>query len=576
MCNHDAICFRVADDAQSEKIYRKIASIPGLRRYDLIVTNYPSLDDMYEPGDRGGLWGFGTWVNGGHWSTCEARMIMAYYRLGKYEDARRSMTKMLDYARRFRMDNPLVDFGNAPYQPGLPINCVYDNWGVPAAMVRGLFEYLYRADGLTIIPHIPAKITRLEQHFSIRFGTKRLYLATTGQGPITGVIVNGQPWKNFTPQQVLLPYVQVPRETVVQIILGNAKPHTFIPKKQDLSALPQVPSADTLRPKPAAAPIALTNTLPLRIGADSNGGSRFLGQIARARVFSRALSAREIAALAAGKTIEDASLVGDWTPASRQDNIIPNARGRHLPAKIVGELPLTDGGHGKAADFTGKGYLEIAHDPRLNLTKALTLDAWIRPAVLPGGGGRIIDKSEVGTSNGFLLDTFPGNSLRLIVDAGVASYDAKFQPGAWVHVAATVATGSKIAMYVDGKPVAAQIGSSSQEIDLGQLSDRVAAVGVFHKRLVEAGLGESYEAAHARLAVECMAAACARTKLIAEGRLPRLPGASQAAADRSYLETVSRLCDGLEKVMQSYANAEDQSKRRIYRLWTVRAGSPKK
>ena len=238
VCNHDAICFRVADDAQSEKIYRKIASIPGLRRHDLIVTNYPSLDDMYEPGDRGGLWGFGTWVNGGHWSTCEARMIMAYYRLGKYEDARRSMKKMLDYARRFRMDNPLVDFGNAPYQPGLPINCVYDNWGVPAAMVRGLFEYLYRADGLTIVPHIPAKITRLEQHFPIRFGTRRIYLATTGQGPITGVIVNGQPWKNFTTQQVLLPYDQVPGETVVQIVMGDAKPQTFRPKKQDLSALP--------------------------------------------------------------------------------------------------------------------------------------------------------------------------------------------------------------------------------------------------------------------------------------------------------------------------------------------------
>src|SRR5208282_4379056 len=115
--------------------------------------------------------------------------------------------------------------------------------------VRGLFEYLYRADGLTIIPHIPVKITRLEQHFPIRFGTKRLYLATTGQGLITGVIVNGQPWKDFTPQQVLLPYNQVLGEAVVQIVMGDAKPQTFTPKKQDLSALPAVPSADTLRLK---------------------------------------------------------------------------------------------------------------------------------------------------------------------------------------------------------------------------------------------------------------------------------------------------------------------------------------
>ena len=147
--------------------------------------------------DKEGLWRFGVWVNGGHWTTCEARMMMAYYRLGKYDDARRAMKKILDYAHRFRLDNPLVDFGNAPYQPQRPINCVYDCWGAPAALIRGLFEYLYRAEGLTILPHIPTGITRLEQHIPIRFGKKQLYLATTGQGPITGVVVNGQPWRKF-------------------------------------------------------------------------------------------------------------------------------------------------------------------------------------------------------------------------------------------------------------------------------------------------------------------------------------------------------------------------------------------
>ena len=281
VCNHDAICFRVTDDQQSEKIYRKIASIPGLRRYDLIITNHPSLDDMYEPGDRGGLWGFGTWVNGGHWTTCEARMIMAYYRLGKYDDARRSMKKMLDYARRFRMDNPLVDFGNAPYQPGQPINCVYDNWGAPAAMIRGLFEYLYRADSLTIVPHIPAKIMRLEQHFPIRFGVKKLYFATAGQGPITAVTVNGQPWKDFTPREVLLPYDRTPNEAAVQIVMGEAKPRPFVAREQDLTVLPDVPSPESLPPRPSSAPIAQENTLPLRIGADSNGANQFLGDMAR-------------------------------------------------------------------------------------------------------------------------------------------------------------------------------------------------------------------------------------------------------------------------------------------------------
>jgi hypothetical protein len=56
-------------------------------------------------------------------------------------------------------------------------------------------------------------------------------------------------------------------------------------------------------------------------------------------------------------------------------------------------------------------------------------------------------------------------------------------------------------------------------------------------------------------------------KSIGEGRLPALPGASQAAADFSYLETFRRLCDGLEKVVLSYARADDRQKQRIYRLW---------
>jgi hypothetical protein len=49
-------------------------------------------------------------------------MMMAYYRLGKYEDTRRSMEKLQTFARAFRMDNNLTDFGNAVYQPKEPIN----------------------------------------------------------------------------------------------------------------------------------------------------------------------------------------------------------------------------------------------------------------------------------------------------------------------------------------------------------------------------------------------------------------------------------------------------------------------
>ncbi len=228
VANHDAVCFRIADDAQAGKIYDKIASIPGLRPYDLIITNYPSLDDLYtEPKD---LWEFGRWVNGGHWSTCEARMIMAYYRLDKTDDARRSMERILGFAKRFRMDNNLTNFGSEVYQPKEPINCVYDAWGIPAAFIRGLFEYLYTAEGLTVLPHVPAGITSLDQDFPIRFGAKRLYLSTVGSGPVTGVQINGRTWPTFEAKKVFLPYDGVPAEARIRIALGNASFETTGPR----------------------------------------------------------------------------------------------------------------------------------------------------------------------------------------------------------------------------------------------------------------------------------------------------------------------------------------------------------
>jgi hypothetical protein len=571
ICNHDAVCFRVVDDAQAEKIYAKIASIPGLRRHDLIITNCPSLDDTYHP-DLPGIWKFGHWVNGGHWSTCEARMIMGYYRLGKYDDARRSMKQIMKFARRFRMDNNLVDFGNDVYQPHQPINCVYDTYGVPAAMIRGLFEYLYRADGLTILPHIPPGITELDQRFPIRYGQKRLFLSTVGTGDITTVLVNGQPWKSFDAKSVFLPYDQTLRNTRIQIALGGAAlTPSSVSEPAGVTTPPQVPDdlwtsewiVKAMEPKP----------LPLRIGADSNGKNRFVGDIARARLFGRALTGDEIAALArdeAGELSKDTALVGDWAFANLKDGAFANAVGGYLPAKVVNDVKVVDSPHGKAIRLTGKGYLEVAHDARLELPKAYTLEAWISPKSLPGGGARIIDKSTVGTADNYLLDTCPGNSLRLITRRGSLSFDAKLPPDQWSHVAATFEAQGELRLYVNGK-LAASMAAQGPAENPGSIESLRASyerLRRLHNRLIEAGLAESYEAAHARLALEYVATLDARRKLLADGKIQPLPEVErQQAADKSYIETAAKLCDGLQNVLKSYAKSQDAQKKRVCEIW---------
>ncbi|NLE28717.1 MAG: hypothetical protein GX629_03485 [Phycisphaerae bacterium] len=244
--NHDAIAFRVVDDTQAKKIYDKIVSIPELRPYDFIIANYPSYDDMYEQPEGPGydkLWSFGAWVNGGHWSTCEARMILAYYRLGQFEDARKSMRQLLTFARRFRLDNPLAKFGSEVTQPNEPINLCYDTIGPAAAFIRGLFEYLYRADSLTLIPHIPPTIEMLQQKDPIRFGKKKLFLSTIGTGPITAVRINGSVWNHFTSESIVLPFDQLPDAAQIQIALGNQTLHEIPSKPVSMSSL-NIPSYD--------------------------------------------------------------------------------------------------------------------------------------------------------------------------------------------------------------------------------------------------------------------------------------------------------------------------------------------
>jgi hypothetical protein len=111
----------------------------------------------------------------------------------------------MKFADAFKMDNPLIDFGNAPYQPKERINITYDAFGPPAAMIRGLFEYQYKADRLILTPHVPPTIKVLRQHDPIRFGSKRIFLEMIGTGPIAGVTINGEPWQQFTPTDITLP-----------------------------------------------------------------------------------------------------------------------------------------------------------------------------------------------------------------------------------------------------------------------------------------------------------------------------------------------------------------------------------
>ena len=113
-------------------------------------------------------------------------------------------------------------------------------------------------------------------------------------------------------------------------------------------------------------------------------------------------------------------------------------------------------GEGLALTETSPVY-EVRRQPALNLTDEVTLEAWIKPDRMPKRGGRILDKSVPGTNDGYMLDTWPGNSLRLVTANGHCRHDAKLTGDRWIHVAGVYSASRRIMkLYVDGKEVASR------------------------------------------------------------------------------------------------------------------------
>ena len=92
----------------------------------------------------------------------------------------------------------------------------------------------------------------------------------------------------------------------------------------------------------------------------------------------------------------------------------------------------------------------IADSVDWSFQDGLTLEAWIRPGALPPGGGRIVDKTTPGVSDGLLFDTGPGHSLRLIVGGRQKDLAEVLKPGVWQHVAVVIGK-SRFDVYLNGE-----------------------------------------------------------------------------------------------------------------------------
>lgn len=231
VANADAVGLRVVDDQTSESIYKQIAAFPAIRPFDFLLTNAPGLDDTYRNWGNtklDGIFEFGCWVNGGVWGTVEGRAILMYSRLGKFEDIYRSGIRNMKWSKDLRMDAPWTQRGentsNLWYDKGFWLHgegtaIMVDNFAIPAATIRGLFDYDYKADRLILRPRIPGTITQYTQKEPVRFGEKSLYLSCRNGGPkIKSVKVNGKKLNITTPEEIVLMYNELPGKAKIDIV----------------------------------------------------------------------------------------------------------------------------------------------------------------------------------------------------------------------------------------------------------------------------------------------------------------------------------------------------------------------
>lgn len=163
------------------------------------------------------------------------------------------------------------------------------------------------------------------------------------------------------------------------------------------------------------------NQHPLRIGADQSEGSRFAGDIAAVRLYDRALSKDEVKSLARNQRsarVSMAGMISEW---------------------LEPRLPTVS-------------------DKNFAFPNGCSIEAWIRPEA--GRSGRIVDKITPGGVDGFMLDTHPGDALRLIVGTETLSH-ALSSKGEWVHVVATIDASGIPALFVNGSIVS----GSAAEVD---------------------------------------------------------------------------------------------------------------
>jgi hypothetical protein len=195
------------------------------------------------------------------------------------------------------------------------------------------------------------------------------------------------------------------------------------------------------------------NDHPLRIGADSNGQNVYRGKIGTYGGYKGVLSEESISQLSTAERT--------GTPPKIETLLFGRARPKHghsildpLNLNQAMRVGAVDRGPSGGGNHSLNGGHLVIRPEHAEFVDSFTLSAHIKPDA-DLGPARIFDKMTAGGSDGFIFDTHPGDSLRLIVGDLTVHARGVLKRGEWQHVAATYDAATGIGtIYLDGKPVA--------------------------------------------------------------------------------------------------------------------------
>jgi hypothetical protein len=217
------------------------------------------------------------------------------------------------------------------------------------------------------------------------------------------------------------------------------------------------------------------NANHLQLGREQYGSGRWYldGLLDEVRVYSRALSATEVATLSSTQSVSG-NLIRWWTFDNLTNSTVPDMSGSGANGTQVGGVSVTNGVSGSALNLNGAtGYVDTS---ACQVQSGLTVSAFInvRSIASSGNAQYILSKGE--WSSGWSLGLSQGY-LRMAVGSSYAQTTTLIPTNQWVHVAGTY-DGSAIRAYINGQLVATYGGGGGGDYGAVQAVERDFLTGV--------------------------------------------------------------------------------------------------